>query len=209
MPQSKEDSTIRLLKSSAPFILVVAVAFFSFELWLLANSFSADYIIYSRVADTGFTFWSTYWVSSEFVGEIGLIVRFSGACFFLVFSVLLFRRGEFLLKYLRKGIFLEATQYLFFIPFITYLLLRPSSSLASYEAATSYVLQLFIIAPLFLILFLQLRKQPIEASKNFKWAAIGAVGFVAALYRIREPLSLAGSADLGSLEFLQEFPGIV
>ena len=185
MSQSTEDSTATFLKSKAAFILVVALAFFVFELYLLLNSFSADYRILTRVAEGGFTFWGTYWLTGELVGEVALILRFSGACFFLAFAALLLRRGEFAVGVLRKGVFLEAVQYFFFIPFISYLYLHPyvsaEAAAVSYLAASSYVIQLLIVTPLFLTLYLKL-KTPNARPSMIRWAAVAAVGFLLALW---------------------------
>jgi hypothetical protein len=186
MEQTDRLSSLKSIRSKVPYILAVAATFFVFELWLLANSFSADVRIYSRVAQSGFTFWGTYWVSSELIGELGLIVRFSGACFFLAFPVLLIFKSRLGLSALRKAVLLEASHYLFFLPFISYLFLHPfesfSAAMVSYEAATSYILQLAIVAPIFLKLYLQLKKPNLPPAITSRWVALAAVGFVFSLW---------------------------
>ncbi len=173
------------LSTIAPYILAVAVAFFVFELYLLVNSIPADYQIYqyamALIPSRG-SFWPMFWLASELVGEVGLIFRFSGACFFMVFAWLLFRKKEALITHLRRGVFLEATHYLFFTPFIVYLFLRPNASIVSFEAAFSYMLQLLIILPAFMMLYAKLGKSSIDNPQTFKWIAIATTSFIFALW---------------------------
>jgi hypothetical protein len=120
------------------------------------------------------------------MGEVALILRFSCACFFLASAALLLRIGEFVVGVLRKGVFLEAIQYFFFITFITYLYLHPyvsaEAAAVSYLAASSYVIQLLIVTPLFLILYLKLKAPKLVRPSIIRWAAFAAVGFLLALW---------------------------
>ena len=185
MPQ-KAITSKSFLNSKAPYILAIAVAFFVYELWLLANSFGADYHIYNRVAEGGFTFWGTYWLIGELFGEVSLILRFAGACFFVSFASVLFSRDRITLTNLRWGVFFEGIQYVFFLPFISYLYFHPYGSIEtawiSYKAASSYIIQLVLITPIFLILFLNMRKPNIEKAKIVQLTAAAAVVFLFALW---------------------------
>ncbi len=165
---------------------MVAIAFFVFELYLLLNSFGADYRIYQDVAagiaSRGFSFRPLFWLFSELVGEVGLIVRFAGACFFLFFTLVFFRKKELSLVNLRKGVFLEAVQYLFFVPFILYLFTNPNGSMVAYEAATSYTLQILLITPVLLTLYKRLKNPTVNRVEIVRWLAIGITSFVFALW---------------------------
>jgi hypothetical protein len=164
---------------------VAAVAFFLYLLCLLLNSFFADYRIYqavaASVAERGFSFWEVYWLLCELVGEVGLIVRFCGACLFLAFVVLLLR-GCLRLSLLRKSVLLEGLQYLFFIPFIGLELFSPTASHAYHLAAVSYVLQALLITPAFLVLYSKLRPPLLNRHIALPWIALCAVSFTFALW---------------------------
>ena len=184
----KLKSLSELVKSKTPYFFVVAAAFFAYQFYLLVNSFSAVNRIYEGVFDVSSTpsFWSVTWFSSEFIGEIGLVVRFLGACFLVAFLLVLLVKRKFVLSFLRKAILLEGAYYLFILPFIVYMLIRPYEStaaqLVSAEAALSYVLQILLISPAFLVLYRKLRKPELDAAEVRKWGAIGVVGFTFALW---------------------------
>ena len=143
---SRLKSLSEYAKAKAPYFFAVVATFFAYQFYLLVNSFSAVNRIYERVFDVSSTpsFWSVTWFSSEFVGEIGLVVRFSGACLLVAFLLVLLVKRKIVLSFLRKAIFLEGAYYLFILPFIVYMLTRPYEStvaqLVSAEAALSYVL---------------------------------------------------------------------
>jgi hypothetical protein len=186
MPLVDCGSMNKWLKTSAPFILTVAVAFFLFELYLLINSFQADCQICQRVsfivARSGLSWPPILWLSSELIGEVGLIIRFTGAIFFLGFAVTLLLKKKFALSHLRKAVFLEAAQYLFFIPFLIYLFILTNASTTNYLAATSYCIQLLLIFPVFMVLFVKLRKSNLDSAVLFKWSSIAVVCFTFALW---------------------------
>lgn len=171
------------LQNKAPFILAAAIAFFIYELYLLLNSFQAILEIYHAVslsvANNGFTIRPVLWLFSELSGELGLIMRFAGALFFLVFAVSFVRKKPFL-SYLMKGVLLEGIQYLFIIPFLTLWLVFPSS-IASYEAAASYLLQLVLITPSFILLYTRLKQRGITQG-TLKMTAIAATCFMFAMW---------------------------
>jgi hypothetical protein len=186
MSQTNDTALINSLKRIGPYLLVVAAAFFIYELYLVLNSFSAINQIYQNVAgylaQYGFSFWRVYWLSSELVSEAGLMVRFAASCFFLAFTFVLLKRKEFALTYLRKAVFLEAIQYLFFIPFLGYLYLRPDASTAHYLVVVSYGIQILLVTPSFLILYTKLRNPHANPIQLFKGVAVAAVSFLFALW---------------------------
>jgi hypothetical protein len=161
------------------------ISFFIFELYLFLRSFPAEYNIYLRYQtrmQTNDPFWTSFWFGSELTGEVGLILRFVGVCFLLAFSWILVRRGQAIYSYLKRAILLEGIYYLFMIPFILSLYLRPNTNLVNLEAALSYTLQIIFISPAFLVLFLTLRKMPIDKAQMFKWGAIAVIGYTFALW---------------------------
>jgi len=175
----------RLLKAKAPFILPVALAFFIYQLILLINSFPADYRI--AVRDLGQFYssgsiWSLFHLGSELTGEVGVILRFAGACFFLDFSIALLLKKTVSWPLIRKAVLLEGIYYLFNIPFIIYLFARPNPSIATYGAAISYTAQLLLVTPVFLWLYLKIKNERSEGLEKAKWAALAVTGFVFALW---------------------------
>ena len=174
-----------MLKSKAPFILAVAAAFFVFQLILLVKSFPADYQIAQRVLElisSGRSLSPLVWLASELTGEVGLIIRFVGACFFLAFAMILLIKKKLSWSILRKGVLLEGIYYLFNLPFIIYLFIRPSGNIATFGAATSYAIQLMLVTPSFLILYLKLRNKNFERLELAKWGALAIIGFTFALW---------------------------
>ena len=175
----------KLVKSKALDILAVALVFFIFQLFLFGKSPFAEYNLYSRFIarlQTSDPFWTTFWFSSELVGEVGLALRFVGASFFLVFGWVLFRKKEFAFSYLRKAVLLEGAYYLFNLPFIVSLFARPNTSLVNMEAALSYTLQIILVTPAFCKLYTKLKKPTLDAAQLFKWGAIAIIGFTFALW---------------------------
>ncbi len=177
------------MKAKAKYFLVVAAGFFAYHLLLLINSFSAIHRIYLRVfsgSSANNPFWPLAWFFSEFVGEIGLIVRFGGACFLAAFLVLLLAKRRFLRSFLAKAVLLEGAYYLFILPFIIYLFMRPypsaTAQMVGMEAGLSYALQLVLVSPWCFLLYKKLSKQDFEVPKVLKWGAVVAVGFTFALW---------------------------
>jgi hypothetical protein len=175
----------RLLKSKAPFILAVALAFFVYQLIILVNSFPADYRIAIRDLDQfsrSGSIMPLFHLGSELTGEVGVILRFAGACLFLAFVVTILWKKTASWKLLRRAVLLEGIYYLFNIPFIIYLFVRTNTSIATYGAAISYTLQLLLVTPIFIMLYLKLRNKNTEVLEVAKWAALAVTGFIFALW---------------------------
>ncbi len=179
-----------MFKSKSAYIFVVAIAFILFQLYILVNSFPAIHRMYSNipaVIETRGQFWTLFWFLSELSGEIGLILRFIGACLFVVFAWVLSRRKEFSLSFFRKAVLIEGVYYLFYIPFITYLFTRPVSQatralLVYRETAISYTIQTILIFLSFILLYKKTRLPNITPSQLSKWGAIAVVSFIFALW---------------------------
>ncbi len=172
------------VKNKSPFILIVAAAFFTYQLLILANSFGADFRLVQRLLPSALNgnMASLMWLSSELTGEVGVILRFVGACLFLAFAAILLFKKTFSMSLLRKGVLLEGIYYLFNLPFIFYLLLGMGSSTASLGAALSYAGQLLIVTPIFLKLYLTLRKPNTEPKQVAQWIALAIIAFTFALW---------------------------
>ena len=173
------------VKTKALPILVLGLAFFTFQLFLLTRSFSAEYHIYLRFVEllqTSNPFWTSLWFSSELVGEVGLVFRFAGASFLAVFAWQLFRKKHFALPYLRKAVLLEGAYYLFNLPFIVSLFARPQTTTVNLEAGLSYSLQILLVTPTFFMLYIKLKKQSTDHTALFKWGATAIVAFTFALW---------------------------
>ncbi len=172
------------LKTKAPYILAVTTTFFFFQLFLLINSFPAEYRILTYPENR--TFWVLVWQSSELIGEVGLILRFTGACFFVAFAAFFLKKREISVSILRKAVLLEGIYYLFNIPFIVYLFTRPPSPSAAqtvyYETAISYTVQAILVSSTFLLLYFKTDHPNVEYNQLVKWSAIGSVAFVFALW---------------------------
>ena len=152
---------------------------------MFLRSFPAEYNIYLRYQtrmQTNDPFWTSFWFGSELTGEVGLILRFVGVCFLLAFSWMLVWRGQAIYSYLRRAVLLEGIYYLFMIPFILSLYLRPDTTLVNIEAGLSYTMQIILISPAFLMLYLTLKKMPIDKAQMFKWGAIALIGYTFALW---------------------------
>jgi hypothetical protein len=167
------------------YIFALVISFFVFELFLFLRSFPAEYNIYLRYQtrmQTSDPFWTSFWFGSEVTGEVGLIFRFVGVCFLVVFCWMLVWRGRAIYAYLKRAVFLEGIYYFFMIPFILSLYLRPNTTLVNLEAALSYTLQIIFISPAFLMLYSTLRKTSIDKAQMFKWGAIAVIGYTFALW---------------------------
>ena len=125
------NSTARSELFRVRYIFALVISFFVFELYLFLRSFPAEYNIYLRYQtriQTNDPFWTSFWFGSELTGEVGLIFRFVGVCFLAAFSWVLVRRGQAIYSYLKRAVLLEGVYYLFMIPFILSLYLRPEHS---------------------------------------------------------------------------------
>jgi len=167
------------------YIFALVISFFIFELYLFLRSFPAEYNIFLRYQtrmQTSDPFWTSFWFGSELTGEVGLILRFVGVCFLLAFSWILVWRGQAIFSYLKRAVLLEGIYYLFMIPFILSLFLRPDTSLVNLEAGLSYTLQIVFISPAFLMLYSTLRKTPIDRVQMLRWGAVAVIGYTFALW---------------------------
>lgn len=174
-------------------IFSVAVTFFIFMLIILINSFPADYRIANndigRYQSTG-SLMPLYHLASELIGEVGVILRFIGACFFLAFTYTLIKKKLVSWSLLKKAVLFEGIYYLFNIPFITYLIVKGLTSidvssaaiLAYYGAATSYAVQLLFVTPIFLMFYSKLKSDSINTSEIAKWSALAVTGFIFGLW---------------------------
>jgi hypothetical protein len=175
----------RLLRPKSPFIFAVVSAFFVFLLNIFLNSFSADYRI--AVRDTA-SYYSSgslmplFHLGSELIGEVGVILRFAGACILMAFAVMLVWKKTVSWSLLRKAVLLEGIYYLFNIPFIIYLFVRTNTSIATYGAAISYSAQILFVTPIFLMLYFKLRNKNFEVFEVAKWGALAVTGFIFALW---------------------------
>ena len=178
-------SLSRILKAKPCAIFVVVTAFFLFQLFLLLNSFSALYRIYAMI-EANQNFWTLLWLFSEVTGEIGLILRFGGACMFVAFAWVLLKKREFSFSVFRKAVLLEGIHYLFYIPFIVNLFTSPAGSDAVltvfYETAISYTIQTVLVFSSFIMLYTKIKPPNIESSQLRTWTAIAAVSYVFALW---------------------------
>ncbi len=131
-------------------------------------------------------FWTLFWFSSELSGEIGLIIRFSGAFSFVAFAWALLKRKEVSIFLFRKTVLFEGIHYLFYMPFIVNLFTRPASSVTALtvyrETAISYTIQTILITSSFIILYIKTRSSNFKPIQLFKWGAIAIVSYVFALW---------------------------
>ena len=173
----------KLPRPKSVFILVTASVFFVFMLNIFLNSFLADYRIALR--DTA-SYYSTgslmplFHLAGELTGEVGVILRFIGACFLLAFAVMLVWKKTVSWSFLRKAVLLEGIYYLFNIVFIAYLFVK-GNAFANYGAATSYLTQMLLVTPIFLTLYFKLKRNA-EIQEVAKWGALAIVGFIFALW---------------------------
>ena len=82
---------------------------------------------------------------------------------------------------LRKAVLLEGIYYLFNIPFIVYLFVKPYA-FANYGAAISYLAQILFVTPIFLTLYFNLKSKNFEVTKVVKWGALAITSFIFALW---------------------------
>ena len=171
--------------TKAKLALAVVVSFFIFQLFLFLKSFPAEYNLYLRFLERvqpNDPFWTSFWFASELVGEVGLAIRFAGSCFALAFFALLAVKGQKVFSYLRKAVLFEGAYYIFNLPFIVSLFARPNTSIVNVEAGVSYLLQLVIVSPAFIVLYSKMKKLNLDNAELYKWGAIGVIGFTFALW---------------------------
>ncbi|TRO53646.1 hypothetical protein E2P63_02205, partial [Candidatus Bathyarchaeota archaeon] len=174
-------------------VFAVAVAFFVFMLIIFVNSFPADYRIANndigKYLSTG-SLMPLFHLSSELIGEVGVILRFIGACFFLAATYIFIKRNPISWSFLRKAVLLEGIYYLFNIPFIVYLIVRALTSpdassaaiLSYYGAAASYAAQILFVTPVFLMFYRSLSNSARDRTGIFSWGALAIIGFVFGLW---------------------------
>jgi hypothetical protein len=173
----------RLPRPKSAFVLVTALVFFVFILNIFVNSFSADYRIALR--DTA-SYYNTgslmplFHLSGELIGEVGVILRFVGACYLLAFAVMLTWKKTVSWSFLRKAVLLEGIYYAFNLVFIIYLFVK-GGAFANYGAATSYLTQMLLVTPIFLTLYFKMKKNA-EIQEIAKWGALAIIGFIFALW---------------------------
>ncbi len=96
----------KALQRPATYILLTSLVFIVYQIYLLQNSFSALYNIAltatSRWQTTG-SVWNLVWLASESSGEVGLLLRFVGACLFIAAAWLLFKEQRFSVPIVRKS----------------------------------------------------------------------------------------------------------
>jgi hypothetical protein len=187
---TEQESHAELKKAvrlAAPYVMIAAVSFFIYQAYVLQNSFSALSEIaltaISRWQSTG-SLWPLFWLTAESSGEVGLILRFVGACFFLLTAWFLMRKKQFSLPHLSKAVLLEAVYFLFYIPFTIYYTTRPGFSLGVREAGVSYALQTALVSPAFIMLYLKLKGDSSLKEKSLvvKWFAISVCLYIFALW---------------------------
>jgi len=174
----------RQLMPKSPFSLAVVLAFFVFMLSIFLNSFSADYriaLIDTASYHSSGSLMPLFQLGSELTGEIGVILRFSGACILMAFAVILVWKKTVSWSLLSKAVLLEGIYYLFNIPFIIYLFVKPYA-FANYGAAISYSTQILFVTPIFLTLYFKLKSKNFDITKVVKWGALAVTGFIFALW---------------------------
>lgn len=181
---SDVEALKQTLQQKAIYILAVAVALLIYETYLLQKSFLALYQIYQNITlnagPNGVSALGYMWFFSEVSGEIGLILRFAGAVFFVAFTVLLLKKKP-ALAILRRGILLEAIQYMFLIPFIIKWVIF-SSDIRTFETIFSFSMQIALITPTLLALYLRLKRPQTSQHQILKTTAIAGIAFMFAMW---------------------------
>ncbi len=198
-------------KTTIVAILVVTVVFLIYQVYLLLNSFSALYSIAltatSHWQTTG-NVWNLVWLTGESSGEVGLLVRFVGALLLVAVTWLLVQKQSCSVSLLRKAVLFETTYFLLYIPFVVYLLTRPSNSAAGFETGLSYSLQILLVSPSLFMLYRKLKQPELKSCVIVRWLAIAfccyifslwVKGFFFALYAVgfnfSEPIVVVGSVN--------------
>jgi hypothetical protein len=181
---TQEDAGFKQkIQRKAPYILVAAVALLIYETYLLQKSFLALYQIYLNITQNagpgGVSAQGYMWFFSETSGEVGLILRFAGSLFFVAFALALWRKKP-ALTFLKWGVLLEAIQYLFLIPFISQWVVF--SGMAAQLTIISFSLQIILITPTLLMLYLRLKRPQSSQTAILRAAAVAAVAFMFAMW---------------------------
>ena len=181
---TQEDTDFKhKIQRKAPYVIVAAAALLIYETYLLQKSFLALYQIYLNITQNagpgGVSAQGYMWFFSESSGEVGLILRFVGSLFFVAFAVALWRKKPSL-AFLKWGVLLEAVQYLFLIPFITQWVVF--GGLAAELTVISFSLQIVLITPTLLVLYLRLKKPQTIQTAILKAAAVAATAFMFAMW---------------------------
>jgi hypothetical protein len=115
---------------------------------------------------------------------VGLWLRLIGACFFVAAAWLLLREKRVSIRFIRTAVFLEATYFLFYIPFEAYLITRPSNSAVGVESGISYALQTLLISPALFMLYSKMRhfEAGNDAKQIVKWFGIAFICYVFAMW---------------------------
>ncbi len=214
MSASEANSELkRPIQRNSNAILVVAVVFLGYQIYLTQNSFFALYNIAlsttQRWERTG-SILPLFQLTSESFGEVGLVLRLVDACLLVTVVLLLIRNQHVSLPFLRKAVLLESSYFLFYIPFVIYLLARPGTNLVGFEAGLSYALQIVFVSPSLYLLYrgLQNVERRTNDSNVLKWSAIAfclyffglwVKHFIFAIYAVgpdfSEPILVVGSLN--------------
>jgi hypothetical protein len=144
-------------------------------------------------------------LAGELTGEVGVILRFAGACILLTFTAVLVWKKTVSLPFLRKAVLLEGIYYIFNIVFIAYLFVR-GGNLANYGAASSYLAQMLFVTPIFLTLYFKLKRKNVDKKEVAKWGALAITGFIFALWAKHFLLAIyALPLDFSNLTFIIGF----
>lgn len=197
-----------------PFLLVIVSAFVLYLCYLSSTSITFNFNLISRlspyIASTGI--WPltpiASWLISEIFGGIGVFVRLGGGLFAFYFVLLLIRKKRVQLDVANRAIILEAVHYLFFIPWILFLLFGSSGASVFSRGkyvGFSYLAQLLLVFPSLIMLSFKIKKRKGEEnhSQILRWLGIAAPLFVIALW-VRHALFWvyalwANGANLNSL----------
>ncbi len=180
---SDDRALKQTLQHLAPYILTAAATLLIYETYLLQKSFLALYQIYQNITQNagpnGISTHAYMWFFSEASGEVGLILRFAGAIFFVAFAAALMRKKP-AVAFLKRGVLLEAVQYLFLIPFISQWVIF--SGMAAELTIISFSMQIVLIVPALLMLYLRLRRPQTRPTIVLKAAAVAAIAFLFAMW---------------------------
>jgi hypothetical protein len=173
------------LQHKAPYILAAAIALFIYETYLLQKSFLALYQIYQNITQNagpnGVSAQGYMWFFSEVSGEVGLILRFAASIFFVAFAAALLTKKNWAVTSLKRAVLLEAVQYLFLIPFITQWVVY-SSGLRSIETVFSFSMQIVLITPTLIGVYLRLKRPQTSQTTLLKSVAVAGIAFMFAMW---------------------------
>ena len=167
-------------------LLIVATSFLTFSVYWAVN---APFTLYYL---TRFFFSPNFQNSpvnllllifQEFGATIGLFVNLIAAIFAFQCTILFTKNNKKWVKPLRRALFVEALWFILLIPTSIHHLVGASLSLwyTDFYVGVSYLLQVLLIAPPFIILSYNLKKPQNHASIR-KWISIAALLFVLAFW---------------------------